>query len=98
LVLGVGRERKSPSPPDPGRRFSAEALGLGTISVEGPAVYLGFRASSICIVVFLLLCSGWAWAWAWAVATKPLGTSPSVLEGAAVPSGSFVCIVVTNYF
>lgn len=35
----------------PGRRFSAEALGLGRISVEGPAVYLGFRASSTCIVV-----------------------------------------------
>jgi hypothetical protein len=35
----------------PGRRFSAEALGLGRISMEGPAVYLGFRASSTCIVV-----------------------------------------------
>lgn len=45
LILGAQK-------PLPGWRFSAEGLGFDRIMVQGPAVYLGFRASSICIVVF----------------------------------------------
>jgi hypothetical protein len=61
LGLGLGLGGAKRQKPLPGRRLSAKTLVLGRISVEGQAVCLGSRASTICIVVFFSF-GPWSWA------------------------------------